>query len=227
MLLAQSAPFPFLKLPSELRNTVYKMLLVSDKPLRVTRGKPGPKRYCGNHGAALLRVNRQIHDEAGSILYGCNEFIFHSSTAVHDFFDRVSPTRKLVTKVNIQNYFLSSHNNMFNALVKYPQIAEINFIGDIKYSYDQDRLARTIVCNARQFLTAVSNSKKTKLAGLDILSFRAATLHTNATALGSAWRKYTRIEYEAFMDAIRARTERLINNQGREGTVKRRRIVKG
>lgn len=207
LILTPSPPFPFLKLPSELRNTVYKMLLGSDQPLRITGGRFG---NFGKHGAAILGVNRQIHNEAGSILYGSNEFIFSSSTVAEEFFHAVSETRKLITKVNVETYFASSSINMFNALVKYPQIAEINLIGDINSSYDEKKLARTMFCHARQFLTAVANRKKAKLAGLDIISFRAATVFSRNHGWPPSARKYTQAEYEAFMGALRARAERQI-----------------
>ncbi|KAF7190882.1 hypothetical protein HII31_08041 [Pseudocercospora fuligena] len=50
-------PFPFLSLPSEMRNDVYKILLTHDKAADL-RAEP-----------AILRANRQIHDEASGFIY--------------------------------------------------------------------------------------------------------------------------------------------------------------
>ncbi|KXT13051.1 hypothetical protein AC579_3460 [Pseudocercospora musae] len=49
--------FPFLGLPSEMRNDVYKILLTHDKAAGF-RAQP-----------AILRANRQIHDEASGFIY--------------------------------------------------------------------------------------------------------------------------------------------------------------
>jgi hypothetical protein len=71
-------PFPFLNLPGELRNKIYRLLLCNKKTLGTAPGysdfrykwsgaDPGP--HC-----AILRVNRQLYQEGRSILYGENTF---------------------------------------------------------------------------------------------------------------------------------------------------------
>ncbi|KAI9724553.1 MAG: hypothetical protein M1812_000621 [Candelaria pacifica] len=78
-------PFPFLKLPAELRNQVYRHLL--DK---ITLYPPIGKRsdfrrlspYRPGHPSprletAILATNRHVHDEAAHILYGCQ--LFHTT----------------------------------------------------------------------------------------------------------------------------------------------------
>lgn len=60
----------FLELEPELRNRIYRELLVTDK---VVKFNPAPRL---SRTAALLRTCRQIHDEARGILYGENAFHF-------------------------------------------------------------------------------------------------------------------------------------------------------
>lgn len=64
--------FPFLKLPREIRDIVYRELLRDTYPLivhlrRAHRFEVGTRPY-----PAILRTNKQVHDEAAAVLYGEN-----------------------------------------------------------------------------------------------------------------------------------------------------------
>ncbi|KAL1598748.1 hypothetical protein SLS60_007889 [Paraconiothyrium brasiliense] len=65
-------PSRFLALPREVRNLVYRELLLNTHPLivhlrRVHRFEASTRPY-----PAILRTNKQIHDEAAAVLYGEN-----------------------------------------------------------------------------------------------------------------------------------------------------------
>ncbi|MCJ1466910.1 hypothetical protein MMC07_005532 [Pseudocyphellaria aurata] len=94
----------FLSLPAELRNMVYRLLLVSDKPLgnevcnEVPRGvRPAWWAYFRQYDLqpAILRTCRQVHREARSILDGENTVgihiygseVHHFSYDVNDYFE--------------------------------------------------------------------------------------------------------------------------------------------
>ncbi|KAF4465212.1 hypothetical protein FALBO_7940 [Fusarium albosuccineum] len=62
----------FLDLPVEIRLEIYDQLLRTAPYTKC--GRPGPDHQVH---ASLLRANRQIHDEATDLLYGCNTFIAH------------------------------------------------------------------------------------------------------------------------------------------------------
>lgn len=66
-------PFRFLDLPGELRNCVYHHALVSPKTftVRILFAQTDSQT-----DTALLRVNKQIHDEALAIFYSGNTFCF-------------------------------------------------------------------------------------------------------------------------------------------------------
>ncbi len=76
-------PFPFLRLPSELRNHIYRHLLdkanryppVNDEEEHVRLSPYTPRAKAGLD-TAILATNRQVHDEAAYIFYGCQ--LFHT-----------------------------------------------------------------------------------------------------------------------------------------------------
>lgn len=65
------APLSFLDLPGEIRNQIYKDLLLI-LPLSTPRILGDPPIY-----PQILAVCRQVHDEATQILYGANTFLAH------------------------------------------------------------------------------------------------------------------------------------------------------
>ncbi|KAF1980630.1 hypothetical protein K402DRAFT_399261 [Aulographum hederae CBS 113979] len=92
-------PFPFFKLPAELRNQIYEYALIDPNygthivskkfsyRHNVLRGIPRPKPYNGpvcKLTTTLLRVSKQIHSEAAGLLYA-SPISFDSFTALHDF----------------------------------------------------------------------------------------------------------------------------------------------
>lgn len=62
-------PFPFLSLPGEIRNNIYRYALVSPKPYTVKLQFPPSD-------TGLLRANKQIYSEASTIFYHENTFRF-------------------------------------------------------------------------------------------------------------------------------------------------------
>ncbi|MCJ1238464.1 hypothetical protein MMC14_006453 [Varicellaria rhodocarpa] len=71
----------FLDLPSEIRNVIYQLLLTHDTPIQAyTFQNLSPREHtCLNLHPAMLLLCHKIHDEASSILYGCNRFQAHPS----------------------------------------------------------------------------------------------------------------------------------------------------
>lgn len=65
------APLSFLDLPGEIRNQIYKELLLL-LPFSTPRILGGPTIY-----PQILAVCRKVHEEAKQILYGCNTFLAH------------------------------------------------------------------------------------------------------------------------------------------------------
>jgi hypothetical protein len=63
--------FAFIDLPGEIRNQIYRQLLIVP-PLHVPRLPGDPPIY-----PQILSVCRKIHEEAREILYSCNTFLAH------------------------------------------------------------------------------------------------------------------------------------------------------
>ena len=84
-----TASCPLLDLPLELRNKIYRYLVISHldckshprlwRPLSVDGGRWRIGYFPRNTVIPLLLVCRKIHDEAAAVLYGENTFAFHIS----------------------------------------------------------------------------------------------------------------------------------------------------
>lgn len=95
-----SSKSPFLSLPPELRHAIYTLLLLtSPNPSTATDILLNPANFLPpspcrlNLSSQLLRVCRQIHAEAGAVLYGENRFWAHLEEDIEAF-------GKVVGKVN-------------------------------------------------------------------------------------------------------------------------------
>jgi hypothetical protein len=75
-------PFPFLSLPPEIRNKIYRYLLTRSGPIRSPHR---PRQYAipTNLHPCILAANRQIHNEALRILYQENALEIYVSDAVY------------------------------------------------------------------------------------------------------------------------------------------------
>ena len=81
--------FSFLSLPREIRDQVYKLVLVHHSPLKV--GRKSSRGLDLTPG--LLRTNKIVHTEASSLFYAQNRFDFtRSSRAVIGFLRNIGPS---------------------------------------------------------------------------------------------------------------------------------------
>jgi hypothetical protein len=119
--------FRFLDLPAEIREHVYRLVLVHHKPLLIStfkyhgvrtrvvlakhptgtcrqgqvRDKTTGKWMDGpSDWFSLLRANKQIHQEATPIAYGANTFEQHSSTALSWFTPKIGLSVKHLTMID-------------------------------------------------------------------------------------------------------------------------------
>ena len=115
--LRKSRIFPFLSLPAELREKVYKHALVLPQPIDfwpvdppdAVPGCPHLKdKILGKElkkiNTALLRVSRQVHRESASILYGYNRFRFSNVfgfTALHGFLTCLGTHCNFLTNISV------------------------------------------------------------------------------------------------------------------------------
>ncbi|KAI9878293.1 MAG: hypothetical protein M1830_001350 [Pleopsidium flavum] len=87
----------FASLPPELRNRVYRLLLVRNKPVQFQVKRNNSRT------AVFLRTSRQIYQEGRSILYGENQFVFSRVS------DRTGawfvPSRKEIGYTDMERFF--------------------------------------------------------------------------------------------------------------------------
>jgi len=91
--------FPFLRLPPEVRNLIYACLFKASVPLYPTvETHPDTDRQHNlylyprpSFPAALLRTNRQIHDEAAAVLWGRNQIVLQFPVDWNDAASQTAP----------------------------------------------------------------------------------------------------------------------------------------
>jgi hypothetical protein len=84
---------PLRKLPAEMRNEIYYLVLVNPRPITINLHDKHAKARLIKHfneaepgisGLGLLRTCREVHDEAASIFYGSNKFLLDTELFTHD-----------------------------------------------------------------------------------------------------------------------------------------------
>lgn len=114
--------FPFLKLPPEIRNTVYALLLVFpgatypkvDTPTSIACQLPYLRDFYKDdvpvpHSAlSILQTNRQIHNEAVGMFYRQNDLVFSYPAHLQDFVQSLERDR--LESVSNVTLFYKNHN---------------------------------------------------------------------------------------------------------------------
>jgi hypothetical protein len=125
---------PFLTLPAELRNKIYRLALIRGTFCVYTCAcRPWStvlNLYCASQlPLGLLRASRQVHLEAASILYVENNFAFPDPIrCTRDFqgwLEQIGPDScKLLRKVNISPPITEFQNEIFVAFVECSRLLE-------------------------------------------------------------------------------------------------------
>ncbi|KAJ9648489.1 hypothetical protein H2201_000824 [Coniosporium apollinis] len=106
----ETRPFPFLKLPAELRNEIYGYYLQPEGEEKSTivsftkRGCCSPARYHGVNRLALSRISRQVHQEAISYLFRSFEFSFPQLFVMGHSLRRIGDGKTHLTKITVGRY---------------------------------------------------------------------------------------------------------------------------
>ncbi|KAF1993969.1 hypothetical protein P154DRAFT_527389 [Amniculicola lignicola CBS 123094] len=102
-------PFPFLRLPRELRDQIYTYCLCPATPVEPTRKTPlipATDNPFKPPTPGLLRVNRQMYHEAGEVLYSRNMFRFDGPPSLRAFEGKIAlESREQVKQICIHINF--------------------------------------------------------------------------------------------------------------------------
>ena len=157
------SPSPLLRLPSELRVRIYELVLTFSRPIKLRQT------VAGSENTTLLRVNRQICEEALAVLYDANtiavtrnDFCTNTDAALKTPIPSQYVRHLLVTSFNesIACNFVahcggckSSASGFLAALKAMPRLKSVHVdyatarsrFYDFKHSYEDDRLQHTSV----------------------------------------------------------------------------------
>lgn len=91
--------FPWEKLPAEMRNNIYDLLLTTDEMLSIDLGAGNALTidtsiWNWKPATTILLLNKQTYTETASLLYR-NNFIFSTPYVLHKFMSRLTPAAKL------------------------------------------------------------------------------------------------------------------------------------
>lgn len=138
-----------------------------------------PRRLC----PALLALNRQLYNEAASLLY-TNTFVVEDTVALHAFLLNIGPSkRNFIEKIIIKGYGRTKAHKVYNhpalSLLKgLPNLKEVVFDCAITWAFGHQTGQKGIVLIARQlyrdgfaWLHHVSGAKGRYDAALDIIRF--------------------------------------------------------
>lgn len=100
----KSGPFPFDRLPLELRQNIYKLLFPSDNPINISaKYKKHNKEewYNSPRNYSILLVNRAIGAEVKEFLYRPQHFVFNGTTTLMSWLNTIGSCRKFLSRLTV------------------------------------------------------------------------------------------------------------------------------
>jgi hypothetical protein len=175
----QSKPFPFMELPVHVRAQIISYLVYDPTGIvRMalkqggTKGAFAPK-YTTKNRLSILRVNREIHDEAVPILYGqC--FHFPGCQVLANFMLQIGGYRQHLMYIRSDTYNAQSARTVFHLLQECKQIKTVSFAHFS--SNEQPKTAiKNLYNDAHVWLLGID--KYNPIAGMEILHFDDHAFH--------------------------------------------------
>ena len=168
--------FPFERLPAELRNTIYKLDLVSDVPIRIThsRGRRSTAKLLANgvtwtpntdevrpHGhlmvddneykklgaSSLMRTGRAVYEEATSVLYGCNTFALASAPSLRTLLTFIGARTESLRYVSLEGWSPADVCKGLELLAKSTHLRELALGVPLYHTLRHPHDRRAVVCN--------------------------------------------------------------------------------
>ncbi|KAK3716647.1 hypothetical protein LTR37_006277 [Vermiconidia calcicola] len=214
ILLRPAKAFPFLKLPEEVRNRIYKIYFapgrVIDNPIviegrRNSNKEMWAKAYSESSKTrvGLLAVNKEIYKEAVPILYAHN-LLFDSTSTLLDFLSQTpAEVKPRLRNITAKHLVKTQSRNCFLNLAPATNITRLHIVAGVASEADPAKAAKTFYGDAYRFLEAVGAKKGDKMGGVDVLSFGKQALVTKDEKKNP--KPYDEEMREEFMDTLKSK----------------------
>lgn len=211
IIVKQSSPFPFLKLPPNIRAKVYGYLLrevrkdkdavdVRIKQFKKTAYSPD---YLGNkNNFAIMATCKEILAEAAPIAYA-QPFRFPGTQVVTTFMLQTEMFRKYLVDIRSDSYHSNTGRSMFLLLRNCPSLKKLTF-AHISSNEAPKTAIKNMHNDAGPFLKNVDRKDPAK--GLEILQFERSAFHyRRKTEEGNKdVVQWDQVDFDEFMKGLRA-----------------------
>ena len=119
----------------------------------------------------LLRVNKEVYEEAIQILYS-NTIQFESTSTLSDFLVQLDPSlRARLTGIVINTWIKTTCRTAMMLLAEARNIKSLKIDSSVLGDEDPAKAAKTFWSDGYKFLDTVGSAKGDKSAAVDVLSF--------------------------------------------------------
>ncbi|KEQ95100.1 hypothetical protein AUEXF2481DRAFT_234920 [Aureobasidium subglaciale EXF-2481] len=140
--------FPFLRLPAEIRNMIYSLVLERPGHKLYIYGKnsgvintlwlrdDGAPRVQQHYSSSLMRVNKQINVESIPYLFSRHTFDFSDSTMMQKFLEHIGPERiQSLVAVHVQKQFRTTMRKAYQLLSPAVSLSELKLFSSLYHPY--------------------------------------------------------------------------------------------
>lgn len=212
IILKPAKAFPFLRLPENIRQIVYKVYFAANgiigKEIVLEGRRTNKDIYAKSYSegsknrVALLAASNSIYDEAVPVLYN-HALKLESTTAVVDFMAQCRASMKTrLQDVEIKNWVKTQSRIAMHNLSNAVNIRRLHIDAGVSSDGDPVKAAKVFYTDASKFLEAVSGKSGEKGAGVDVLSFGKQALTSKEGKSAQPWSDTMK---EEFMAELKAR----------------------
>ncbi|KAJ9666397.1 hypothetical protein H2201_003585 [Coniosporium apollinis] len=212
-------PFPFLLLPAEIRNAIYAYALTTDNDIHIeaktkasrrvaTIQTPNDRNKRVSFSPALLATNRQVYQEAASVLYS-QPLTFIDAYGLYSFLAQIGSARPLVDNITLESFIHSRsvhrhcNHSSFTMLIGCTNLKRVRLgRGVISWGRNTARMANHFYREAHYWLEVVGQQKGHKQAAVDLIEFTQGALENLIWVMDG---RYFRVNPSEDLDGEKAR----------------------
>ncbi|EON61555.1 hypothetical protein W97_00770 [Coniosporium apollinis CBS 100218] len=182
-------PFPFMKLPTELRAQIYGHVLVAPSSVNLSYYEHHCHRFLLRRfrrrvpSTGLLLASKMVHEEVVPILYSNNRFLFDGCDALLCFLSQIGKSRIYVKYIELgDGYMRESAYGAFSMLAQCTRLTKLAICTEGFYEGKRGRtIARAFYRDAQPWLEAVGYARRDNLAALEMLHLDCITIRSPDT----------------------------------------------